>query len=105
MHALLLAFLSGAPALVYQVVWTREVALLAGVQIDAIATVVAAFFGGLALGSRALGARVDASARPLRFYGLLEITAAALAVAATAALRALDAHGPASASAMLAACA
>jgi len=104
-HALLLAFLSGAPALVYQVVWTREVALLAGVQMDSIATVVAAFFGGLALGSRALGARVDASERPLRFYGLLEIAAALLALVATLALRALDAHGPASGAAMLAACA
>ena len=104
-HALWLAFLSGGPALVYQVVWTREVALLAGIQIDAVATVVAAFFGGLAFGSRVLGARVDASSRPLRFYAALELSAAALAIVATLVLRALHASGPDHPMLMLCACA
>ncbi|MEE2662631.1 MAG: fused MFS/spermidine synthase [Myxococcota bacterium] len=97
MQARLLAFLSGIPALVYQVVWTREVALLAGSQLDAIATVVATYFGGLALGSRVLGERVDRSPRPLRFYALLELLAAALTLAATLMLRALGTHAPAGA--------
>jgi len=105
LHALLLAFFSGGPALVYQVVWTREVSLLAGTQIDAVATVVAAFFGGLALGARVLGARVDASPRPLRFYASLELAAAALAIVSMVALRALHTSGPANSGAMLAACA
>ena len=55
----ILALLSGVPALVYQVVWTREVGLLVGTQIEAIACVLAAFFGGLALGSRWLGPVAD----------------------------------------------
>ena len=43
---LALALLSGVPALVYQVVWTREVGLLVGSQIEGISVVLAAFFGG-----------------------------------------------------------
>jgi len=91
LQAPLLAFLAGIPALIYQVVWTREVALLAGIQLDAIATVVATFFGGLAIGSRLLGQRADGIDRPLRFYAGLELLAAALAVVATLAMRALGA--------------
>jgi spermidine synthase len=56
---LTLAFLSGIPALVYQVVWTREIALLAGSQIEAISVVLVAFFGGLAVDARAFGGIVD----------------------------------------------
>ena len=33
MTLLILAFLSGVPALVYQVVWTREIGLFAGSQV------------------------------------------------------------------------
>ena len=44
-----LAFVSGIPALIYQVVWTREVGLLVGGQMEAISLVVVSFFGGLAL--------------------------------------------------------
>ena len=91
----------GVPALIYQVVWTREVALLAGGQLDAIATVVAAFFGGLALGSRVLGGAADRVRSPLRFYAALELVAAAIAIAATALLRALTDHGPAHPGALL----
>ena len=57
-----LAFFSGAVALVYQVVWTREVALLAGSQIQEISVVVAADFGGLAAGARWLGPWADRGA-------------------------------------------
>ena len=89
MRPTLLAFLSGIPALVYQVVWTREVALVAGARLDAVGTVVAAFFGGLAIGSRWLGARCETSPRPLALYGRLELAAAALALMALGVLRAL----------------
>jgi hypothetical protein len=77
--AVLLALLSGAPALAYQVVWTRLVALSAGSQVEAISVVLAVFFGGLALGARLLGPRADRVASPLRLYGQLEIGAGALA--------------------------
>jgi spermidine synthase len=68
----LLALLSGVPALIYEVVWTREAALLAGSQVEAISVVLVAFFGGLALGARGLGPLADRAASPLRLYGVLE---------------------------------
>jgi len=90
---LVLAFLSGAPALVYQVVWTRETALLAGSQIEAISAVLVAFFAGLALGARGLGPRADRARRPLRLYGALEIAAGLLAAGSIPLLRALGELG------------
>ena len=51
----LLSFASGIPALIYQVVWTREISLLVGGQMEAISLVIVAFFGGLAIGARVLG--------------------------------------------------
>lgn len=81
MPVLLLAFLSGAPALICEVVWTRQVGLLAGNQIGAISVVVATFFGGLALGSLALGRLPDRSPSPLLIYGALEASAGLLVLA------------------------
>lgn len=63
---------SGAAALVYQVAWTRSLALVFGVSSHAAGTVLAAFLGGLALGAFILGGAADRSARPLRLYALLE---------------------------------
>ncbi|MEE2674096.1 MAG: fused MFS/spermidine synthase [Myxococcota bacterium] len=91
MRYLALALASGVPALVYEVVWTREVASLTGGEVEAIAIVLAAFFGGLAIGSRWLGERVDRAKSPLRAYALFEATAAVLALGALAGLRALAA--------------
>lgn len=94
----LLAFVSGIPALIYQVVWTREVGLLVGGQMEAISLVVVAFFGGLALGARWLGDRVDRAPSPLRLYGQLEIAAGLLALVSIYALRALGEILPAAGS-------
>ncbi len=82
-----LAFLSGIPALVYQVVWTRQVGLLAGGQLGAISVVLVAFFGGLAIGTRLFGSIADRSASPLRLYGRLEIGAGVLAATSAWTLR------------------
>ncbi|HEY0582530.1 MAG TPA: fused MFS/spermidine synthase, partial [Chloroflexota bacterium] len=68
-----LLFLSGAAGLVYQVAWVRLLGLTFGVTIFAISTVLAAFMGGLALGSFFGGRRADATARPLKVYGLVEL--------------------------------
>ncbi len=68
-----LFFLSGAAALVYQVTWARSLSLVFGGTHLAVATVLAVFMGGLALGSAWLGRRADRTARPLRLYGLLEL--------------------------------
>lgn len=89
-----LALGSGVPALAYEVVWTRQVALLAGAQVEAIAVVLAAFFGGLALGARVLGAALDRWPAPLRAYGALELAAAALAATTPAVFAGLRRLGP-----------
>ena len=74
-------------------VWTREIALLGGSQIEAISVVLVAFFGGLAAGANHFGRVADRAALPLRLFGLLEMTAGLLAVVSTLALRALPALG------------
>ena len=76
----LLFFLSGAAALVYQVVWVRSLSLVFGGSHLAVTTVLSVFMGGLALGSWLLGRYVDRSRRPLRLYGVLEIGIAAFAL-------------------------
>ncbi|TLM80151.1 MAG: hypothetical protein FDZ70_01955 [Actinobacteria bacterium] len=56
--AVLTAFtLSGAASLVYEVAWTRELSVLFGSTVYAVSTMLAAFMGGLALGS-AIGGRI-----------------------------------------------
>lgn len=79
--ALLLLF-SGMTALIYQLAWMRELRLVFGISTAASAAVLAIFMGGLGLGGWILGRRADAAARPLEFYGRLEL-AIALAAALT----------------------
>ena len=69
----LLLFLSGAAGLIYQVAWVRLLGLAFGVTVFAISTVLAAFMGGLAIGSIVGGRRADAVRRPLRAYGFVEL--------------------------------
>jgi spermidine synthase len=67
-----LFFLSGATSLVYETIWGRELHLVFGTSQVAIATVLAAFMGGLSIGGL-LGARyADRVAKPLLVYGVLE---------------------------------
>ncbi len=70
---LLVFFLSGAAALVYEVLWMRWLALIFGVTTYATATVLATFMGGLALGSWVFGRWIDGRGHPLRVYALLEV--------------------------------
>jgi spermidine synthase len=65
-------FLSGATGLVWQVLWTRQLSLVFGVTTYAVATVLATFMGGLALGSFLFGRWVDRSRNPVLAYALLE---------------------------------
>ena len=69
----LLFFLSGAAALVYQVVWVRSLTLVFGGSHLAVTAVLSIFMGGLAIGSYVVGRRVDRVGKPLRLYGLLEL--------------------------------
>jgi spermidine synthase len=72
--------LSGAAALVYQVVWTRSLGLVFGGSHLAVTTVLAVFTGGLALGGLAFGRRARDPVGLLRLYGTLELGIAASAV-------------------------
>jgi len=68
---------SGAAALVYEVTWTRLLALQLGHTVAAASTVLAAFMGGLALGAWLAG---YVSTAGLRAYAALELLVAATAL-------------------------
>jgi spermidine synthase len=65
-------FLSGAAALVFEVVWTRLLLLEFGATSLAVAAVLAAFMGGMALGSAIAPWLLRRVRDPLLVYGLLE---------------------------------
>ncbi len=73
-------FLSGAAALIYEIVWSRYLSLVFGGSHLAVTTVLTVFMGGLALGSYLIGRRVDRSHQLLRLYGCLELGVAAAAL-------------------------
>jgi spermidine synthase len=70
---LLCFLLSGFAALLYQTVWTRQFALVFGTSELAIATVLAAYMGGLAAGAAVAGRLVGSVRRPVLVYGVLEL--------------------------------
>lgn len=69
----LLVFLSGFSALVYQVLWMKQLGLLFGNTSHAAGVTLAAFFAGLAAGSWFWGKRSARSSNPLRIYAVLEM--------------------------------
>src|SRR5438105_5387690 len=85
-----LFLVSGAAGLIYEVVWARLLKEVFGVTAYAVATVLAAYLGGLALGAWLLGSRVDRQTHPLRFYGFLELGIAATALFGALLLRFLE---------------
>ncbi|CAN5804856.1 hypothetical protein BH18ACI5_BH18ACI5_05870 [soil metagenome] len=85
-----LLLLSGICGLVYQVLWLRLLALTFGVTVQAAATVLASFMGGLALGSLLAGRLADRSPSPLRLFGLAEISIGLFAVASPILLASLQ---------------
>ncbi len=66
-------FLSGAAALLYEVVWVRMLTQIFGSTAYAVATVLAGFMAGLALGSYSFGRLVDRGGNYLSLYGWLEL--------------------------------
>jgi len=90
---LLLVFtLSGASGLIYEVLWTRRLTHIFGSTTLAVSTVLAAFMGGLAVGSVLLGGWADRNrARTLRAYGLLEIAIGLIGFSIPLLLRAVEA--------------
>ncbi len=87
---LLLFFLSGVSALVYQVLWMRLLALVFGVTIHAASTVLAAFMAGLALGSMFAGRMADRVRRPLVVFAAAEAGVAVAALATPLALAGVE---------------
>lgn len=79
----LLLVLSGASALVFQMLWIRQLSLVVGVEVHAVSIAISAFFGGLAFGGWYFGRRADLAANPMRLYAGLEIAVALLAVVST----------------------
>jgi spermidine synthase len=77
---------SGFAALVYQTAWTRQFAIIFGTSELAIATVLAAYMGGLALGAWLAERFLPRVDRPVMTYALLELGIAASALFAVPAL-------------------
>ena len=68
----LLLTASGTAALIFQVLWIKQLSLIVGVDVYAVTTGVSAFFAGLGLGGLVLGRWADRAQRPLRLYAVLE---------------------------------
>ena len=68
-----LFFVSGASGLIFEILWIRALGLQFGTTTPAIATVLAAFMGGLALGNLLFGPRADQHPAPLKLYRKIEI--------------------------------
>jgi spermidine synthase len=77
---LVLFFASGFAGLLYQVLWMRELGRLFGNGPHAVATTLAAFFLGLAIGSHTAGRFAPRMRRPLVVYAWLEAGLAASAL-------------------------
>lgn len=76
-----LFFLSGAPALLYQIVWQRALFTIYGVNVQSVTIIVAMFMLGLGLGSIAGGKLSSISRIPaLRIFGLFELGIAAFGI-------------------------
>lgn len=65
--------LSGLAALVYQIAWARQFALVFGTSELAVATVLAAYMGGLALGAALIERLLPRVSRPVLAYAVLEL--------------------------------
>ena len=75
-----LFFVSGFAALVYQVLWVRELGLLLGSTAQAAALAIAIFFAGIAMGGWFWGRRAARFQSCLAVFGWLELGVAATAL-------------------------
>ncbi len=75
-------FFSGAAALVYQVVWVRQLTTVLGTTLEAVSTVLGVFMLGLGLGGAIASRNIDRMHRSIlpRVYAALEIGIGAFAV-------------------------
>ncbi|HHH44325.1 MAG TPA: hypothetical protein ENK49_09320 [Gammaproteobacteria bacterium] len=82
--------LSGISGLVYQVVWARKLQIAFGVNLFAVAAVLAAYFLGMALGSWLGGKYSDRVRHPLVLYALIEVAIGVTAIIVTPLVDRLD---------------
>jgi spermidine synthase len=79
--------LSGAAALIDEIVWSRQLVLVFGNTTQAVSAILTGFFGGMALGS-AIGGRIADRVRvPLRMYGVLELALVVVVLATPTSFR------------------
>ena len=71
-----LFILSGVAALIYQVVWFKNLSYFLGNTTYSQAAVLATFLGGLSIGAWWWGKRADSTKNPLKLFALLEIAIA-----------------------------
>ncbi len=83
-------FLSGAAAIVHEIVWSRVLSATLGDSFFATSTVVVAFFGGLALGACALGPRLADRADRARLFAILQVGVGLFGALSVPFLRALE---------------
>lgn len=86
----ILLFFSGTAALIYEVLWLKELSLLFGSTSQATAMTLTAFFMGLAAGGHYWGQKVVGSQNRLKLYAGLEV---AVAVCAAGYFILLNAYG------------
>lgn len=93
MQSLLLGcfFLSGLSGLIYEVTWTRMLALQLGSTTLSVSISLSAYLGGLALGATLLGRIADRITRPALAYGAVEV---AIGLYGAGSLWILSALGP-----------
>jgi len=80
-HLLFLA--SGAAALIFQIVWFKQLQLVLGSSTYSVSVTIASFFLGLSLGGWLGGRFADRVRRPLRTYAVLELCAGAASLGIT----------------------
>jgi len=81
---------SGGAALIYEVVWLRQISLVMGHTALALAALLTAFLGGLALGAALGGRLAERGWATARRYALIEVLVALGSLAVPLVLQALD---------------
>ena len=76
----ILFFLSGFTALVYQIIWMRQLSLFFGSDVYAATITLGTFMGGLSIGSYISGLVGDGFKKPILIYGIIEILIALSAI-------------------------
>ena len=74
-------FVSGGAGLVYEIIWTRYLALFLGHSAPAQVLVLMMFLGGMALGALAVGSFTHRVRRPVLLYAVAELAIGALGIA------------------------